>query len=220
MAALKRAAFFDLDRTLVRVNTGPLYVRWRIRRRQMGVSDLLRVSFWSLQYTLGVIDADAVSRAAAATLAGVDEAAFRRECAAWVEAEVLEHITRAAREELVRRRDEGLVCALLTTTSPYVADPVAAHLGIEHVLCSRMAVRDGVFTGEVEPPLCYGPGKVARAREWAADAGVELGRSVFYTDSVSDLPMLETVGEPRVVNPDPRLFALARQRGWPVTRWG
>jgi HAD superfamily hydrolase (TIGR01490 family) len=219
MAALKRAAFFDLDRTLVRVNTGPLYVRWRMRQRRMGFSDLLRVSFWSVQYTLGVIDADAVSRAAAATLAGIDEASYRRECADWVEADVLKHITTAAREELARRRDEGFLCALLTGTSPYVADPVAAHLGVEHVLCSRMAVREGRFTGGLEPPLCYGEGKLIRASAWANRAGVDLARSVFYTDSVSDVPMLEAVGEPRVINPDPRLFALARRRGWPVARW-
>jgi HAD superfamily hydrolase (TIGR01490 family) len=219
MAALIRAAFFDLDRTLVRVNTGPLYVRWRMRQRQMGVADLLRDTFWSLQYTLGVIDADAVSRAAAATLAGLDVAAFRRECAEWVEAEVLDHITRAARAELARRRDEGFVCALLTGTSPYVADPVAAHLGVEHVLSSRMAVRDGRFTGELEPPLCYGTGKLTRASTWASAHGVDLARSVFYTDSVSDLPMLEAVGEPHVINPDPRLSAIARRRGWPVARW-
>ncbi len=219
MAAVKRAAFFDLDRTLVRVNTGPLYVRWRMRQRRMGIADLLRVSFWSVQYTLGVIDADAVSRAAAATLAGVDEATFRRECAEWVDQEVLAHITDAARAELARRRDEGFVCALLTGTSPYVADPVAAHLGVEHVLCSRMAVREGRFTGELEPPLCYGGGKLTRASTWAAALDVDLARSVFYTDSVSDLPMLEAVGEPRVINPDPRLFALARRRGWPIHRW-
>ncbi len=215
---MRRAAFFDLDRTLVRVNTGPLYVRWRMRQRQMGVSDLLRASWWTLQYTFGVIDADAVGRAAALSLAGIEEDAFRRECAGWVEAEVLSLITRAARDEVERHKAEGSICALLTGTSPYVADPVAAHLGVPHVLSSRMTVRGGRFTGEVEA-LCYGAGKVERARAWAAEHGVDLSRSVFYTDSVSDLPMLEVVGEPRVINPDPRLLALARRRGWPIERW-
>ncbi len=216
---MKRAAFFDLDRTLVRVNTGPLYVRWRMRQKQMGVRDLLRASWWTLQYTFGVIDADAVSRAAARSLTGMDEEAFRRECAAWVEGEVLAYVTAAARAEVERHKTDGSLCALLTGTSPYVADPVAAHLGVEHVLSSRMAVRGGRFTGAVEPPLCYGAGKVERARAWAAEHGVDLARSVFYTDSVSDLPMLEAVGEPRVVNPDPRLSALARRRGWSIERW-
>jgi len=214
-----RAAFFDLDKTLVRVNTGPLYVRWRMRQRQMGLRDLARVSWWSLQYTLGVLDAGAVSRAAAATLAGVDEAAFRRECAGWVRAEVLPHVTQKARSTLERRRDEGYTCALLTSTSPYVADPVAEALDVAHVLCSRVEVRDGRFTGDIEPPLCYGPGKVERARRWAEAHGADLSRSVFYTDSVTDLPMLEAVGEQRVINPDPRLERVARRRGWAIESW-
>jgi HAD superfamily hydrolase (TIGR01490 family) len=214
-----RAAFFDLDKTLVRVNTGPLYVRWRMRQRQMGLRDLARVSWWSLQYTFGVLDAEAVSRAAVATLEGVDEAQFRAECAEWVRGEVLPHVTARAKAALRRRRDEGYECALLTSTSPYVAEPVAEALDVEHVLCSRVQVRDGRFTGELTPPLCYGPGKVEQARRWAEEHGKDLSRSVFYTDSVTDLPMLEAVGEPRVINPDPRLERVARRRGWAIESW-
>jgi HAD superfamily hydrolase (TIGR01490 family) len=185
----------------------------------MGLRDLVRVSWWTMQYTLGVLDIESVSRAATSIMKGLDEAAFASECADWVRAEVVPHITSAARHELARRRDEGMECALLTSTSPYVADPVAEHLDIPHVLSSRMAVSDGRFTGELEPPLCYGAGKVERAVPWAKAHGIDLEKSAFYTDSVSDVPMLEAVGEPRVVNPDPRLFVLARRRGWPVHRW-
>lgn len=214
-----RAAFFDLDKTLVRVNTGLLYVRWRIRERQMGVPELLKVSWWTLQYTLGVLDAQAMSRAAAATLQGVEEATFRSECAEWVREEVLPHVTSKAKAALMQRRNEGYACALLTATSPYVAEPVAEALGVDHVLSSRVEVQDGRFTGAVLPPLCYGPGKVESARRWAEEYGVDLSQSVFYTDSVTDLPMLEAVGEPRVINPDPRLERVARRRGWAVESW-
>ena len=60
---------------------------------------------------------------------------------------------------------------------------------------------------------------MTEARRWAEPRGVDLGRSAFYTDSVTDLPMLEEVGEPRVINPDPLLSRVARQRGWSVERW-
>jgi HAD superfamily hydrolase (TIGR01490 family) len=216
---MSRAAFFDLDRTLVRVNTGPLYVKWRVKQKKMGPLELARVSWWTLQYTFGVLDADKASRAAVASMAGVHEDEFRRECAEWVEAEVLSLVTQAARNEVLRRKVEGRVCALLTTTSPYVADPVARHLDVAHVLSSRMKVEGGRFTGEVDPPLCYGSGKVERALAWAKERDIDLRESAFYTDSVSDLPMLEAVGEPHVVNPDPRLMAIARRRGWPISKW-
>jgi phosphoserine phosphatase len=71
----------------------------------------------------------------------------------------------------------------------------------------------------MEAPLCFGAGKVVHASAWARDHGVDLSASAFYTDSVSDLPMLERVGEPRVINPDLRLRRVARRRGWPIESW-
>jgi putative phosphoserine phosphatase/1-acylglycerol-3-phosphate O-acyltransferase len=106
--------------------------------------------------------------------------------------------------------------AILSSTTNYLADPLAADLGIEHLLVSRMVVRDGVLTGEVQRPLCYGAGKIHWARLFAAEHGVDLAESYFYTDSVTDVPMLELVGHPQVVNPDPLLRRLARRRGWNI----
>lgn len=215
----RRAAFFDLDKTLVSVNTGTLYVRWRVREGHMGLRELARASFWSLQYTLGILDAERMSTEAVRTLTGVPEDRFIGECSSWVESEVLRHVAPKARAELDRKRDEGYLCALLTSSSPYVAEPVAAHVGVEHVLCSRLEVREGSFTGALAGRLCYGAGKVEKALQWAERHGVDLAESAFYTDSISDLPMLERVGEPRVINPDPRLSRLARRRGWATETW-
>ena len=81
---------------------------------------------------------------------------------------------------------------------------------------SRLVVRDGRFTGEAHHPICYGKGKLYWARRFAAEHEVDLGESFFYSDSVTDVPMLEIVGHPQVVNPDPLLRRIARQRGWQV----
>jgi len=214
-----RAAFFDLDRTLVRVNTARLYVRWRVRENLLPWTDVIRSTWWGLQYKFGVLDMSAVTERALSTLEGLEEEPFRGECAEWAEREVFPHVTEHARAEVERRRDEGLELALLTTSSLYVAEPVARMLGVEHVLCTRVEVESGRFTGALAGTPCYGAGKVDHARDWASDRDVDLRKSVFYTDSVSDLPMLEEVGEPRVINPDPRLLRLARERGWPVESW-
>jgi phosphoserine phosphatase len=69
------------------------------------------------------------------------------------------------------------------------------------------------------PPLCFGAGKIAQAEAYAEARGVSLAESYFYTDSINDLPMLERVGNPRVVNPDLRLSWVARRRGWSVEDW-
>ena len=79
-------------------------------------------------------------------------------------------------------------------------------------------MRDGRFTGEAVRPVCYGAGKIYWAERFAQRHGIDLERSYFYTDSITDLPVLERVGEPRVVNPDPRLRRAAVRRGWPVMR--
>ena len=90
---------------------------------------------------------------------------------------------------------------------------------MDHILCSEVEERDGTLTGLLLPPPCYGPGKVVHAERLAAEQGIDLDRSYFYSDSYTDLPMLERVGEPRVINPDPRLSRAAKQRGWSVERW-
>ncbi|MGD8627079.1 MAG: haloacid dehalogenase-like hydrolase, partial [Anaerolineae bacterium] len=83
----------------------------------------------------------------------------------------------------------------------------------------RLISADGRLTGEIEPPPCYGQGKVVWAERFAREHAVDLSASYFYTDSISDLPLLERVGQPVAVNPDPRLRRLARARGWQITRF-
>jgi HAD superfamily hydrolase (TIGR01490 family) len=114
----------------------------------------------------------------------------------------------------------GDVVAIVTGASLYVARPVARALRIEHVVASELEVgTDGRFTGRIVAPLCYGRGKIERAGRLAAELGFDLRESTFYSDSLTDLPLLEHVAEPVVVNPDPRLARVAKQRGWRVERW-
>lgn len=216
---MRRAAFFDMDKTLVLGNTGVLYARWRRRVGDLPTSELVKVFGWSLQYTFGLVDAASVSRYAALTLRGREERAFADACRAWVHEEVIPLIARRARDEVERARREGLELVVLTGSSPYIAGPLGEEIGIEHVLTARLAVEEGRFTGELVGPLCFAGGKIEAAEIWAKEHGVDVRASRFYTDSISDLPMLEWVREPRVVNPDPRLRWVARRRGWHVEEW-
>ncbi|MEL6545659.1 MAG: haloacid dehalogenase-like hydrolase, partial [Myxococcota bacterium] len=94
-------------------------------------------------------------------------------------------------------------------------------LDIEGVICNRFLTdEDGRFTGDAAHPLCFGPGKLELAQAYASRTGLSLDDAVFYTDSYSDLPVLEAVGEPVVVHPDPRLARHAARRGWNSVSWG
>jgi HAD superfamily hydrolase (TIGR01490 family) len=115
-------------------------------------------------------------------------------------------------------RRAGHIVAILTSATRYLAEPLGADLGIDHLLVTHLVVREGRFTGEVVEPVCYGRGKVYWAQRFATEQGLDLARSYFYTDSITDLPVLDRVGHPCVVHPDPRLRRLAQQRGWQVLR--
>ena len=216
---MRQAALFDVDRTLVNVNTARLYVRWRMQQRQASWVDYLQMSRVLLQYAFGTLEPEPAARAAFQTVRGYPEAQMRAECLDWYARIVRPYISPIGRREVERCRREGRVCAILSASTPYLTEPLAEDLGIEHVICTRLEVQEGVFTGGWEPPLCYGPGKVERAQRWARTHDIDLARSSFYTDSISDLPMLEAIGSPRVVNPDPRLRLVAARRRYPVEIW-
>ena len=125
-----------------------------------------------------------------------------------------------ASRALVRAHQEmGHTVAIVSSATRYQADPLARDMGIEHVLCTELEVENGVFTGRVVHPTCYGEGKASAARELAARLGLDLQQSFFYPDSAEDLPLLEAVGNPRPLNPDRRLASIAAERGWPARRW-
>lgn len=215
-----RAALFDLDRTLVRKDTATLYVKWQ---REVGLAttrDLVRTMWWVAQYTFGVLDAHAVAKRAIATLAGKPEQQMIDECERWYVSHVLPHVSGEARRAVERHTESGDLVAIVTGATPYVARPLARTLGIPHVVTSELEVdARGAFTGRSKDPLCYGEGKVTRAARLAEAHGFDLAKAVFYTDSLTDLPLLERVAERVCVNPDPRLRRLAKKRGWRIESW-
>jgi len=212
-------AFFDMDRTVVRMNTGPLYLAYAFRHGWLRKRHVALGAWWTLLYKLTVLDTEAAVRKASATMAGAEEGELAAFCERWVAEQVVPEISRSARRvlELHRRRGDALV--LLTASSPYAAEPVARHLGMDHVLCTRPVVENGRLTGKAVEPPCIGAGKVTWAERLAAEQGIDLSQSSFYTDSIQDVPMLMRVGHPVIVNPDFRLRRIARKNGWRSERW-
>lgn len=214
-----RATLFDMDGTLVRVNTARLYLRWQRQRGELSALQVCRGLLWLMQYRLGVIEAGKVAQKALVTLAGRNEAHFRAECRGWFREAVIPFITSAARDEVLRHQAAGHQVAIVTAATDYAAQPLADELGITDVLSTRLEVAGGVFTGTTDGQVCYGTEKVTVARRWAKRKGLSLDHCSFYSDSITDLPLLAAVGEPIVVNPDPRLRRAASRARWPVLSW-
>jgi HAD superfamily hydrolase (TIGR01490 family) len=213
------AAFFDMDRTLLRCNSGTLWIRWLRERGEISLYEMARALGWMAQYKLSVLDMEAVSTKVIATMRGQLESELADKARLFFEGVVQPQVAPKALTALEEHKRQGHVVAILSSSTPYVVEPLARHLGIEHAICTRLNVSDGKFDGTHQRPACYGPGKVHWAEAFAAANDVDLAQSFFYTDSYTDLPMLERVGVARVVNPDTRLKRHAKRVGWAVDEW-
>ncbi len=212
------AALFDIDGTLIARNSAPLYMRHLRETGQARRRDVARALYYLGRYKLGLLDLERTLQVTMAWVRGKTEAAVEADCVEWYARVIRPYLFPAMAATVAAHRRAGHVPVILTSATRYLAEPLARDLGIEHVLVTRLVVRDGRFTGEAVRPVCYGAGKTWWAERFSQAHGIDLGRSYFYTDSITDLPVLERVGNPRVVNPDPRLRRTAQRRGWPVTR--
>jgi len=216
----RKAALFDMDRTLLKKDTAALYTQYRRDIGEAGFRDTLRVGWWMMQYTMGVIDAPRVALKALEHFRGREESWLIESCQGWFKEYVLEHVQPKGRAAVARHRAQGDVVAIVTGATPYAANPLAAELGIETVVCTTLEIdANGCFTGRPIEPLCYGEGKLLLAKRAGERLGFRVEEATFYSDSITDAPLLEAVKTPIVVNPDRRLKRLAQRRGWPVEAW-
>ncbi|MDB4968691.1 MAG: HAD-superfamily subfamily hydrolase [Myxococcales bacterium] len=208
-----------MDRTLLRCNSGSLWIRWLRARGEISLYEMARAMAWMAQYKMSVLDMEAVVTKVIASMRGQSESELADKARLFFDGLVPSQLAPKGLEALAKHKEEGHVLAILSSSTPYVVEPLARHLGVEHAICTRMNISDGKFDGTHQRPTCYGAGKVHWAEAFAKEHEVDLQRSFFYTDSYSDLPMLERVGTARVVNPDTRLRRHARRVGWHVDEW-
>lgn len=214
-------AFFDLDLTLLGVNSGTLWVKKELREGSISRWQFLRALSWIARYQLGFAEMEDALLKAISSLEGKEEASTRARTHQFYDEEVRDLYRPGAREALEGHRRRGDTLVLLTSSSNYLSERVVAELALDDYLCTRFEVdAAGRYTGRPLGPLCYGRGKLVHATGFAEARGVALADCTFYTDSASDLPVMEAVGRPVAVNPDPRLRRVAAARGWASEDWG
>ena len=213
------AAFFDMDKTLVTENGAKLWMLREYRLGHLGKGHLVRGTFHLLLYHFGIVNIDHAMRKAIATLKGLTEDEVRQATEEWFAEDMVPHAAPGAQAAVDGHREKGHRTVLHTSSSPYASKCAVDYFGLDDFLCSTFEVVDDRLTGDFVPPLCYGEGKVLYANEYAEREGVDLSASYFYTDSLTDLPMLLAVGHPMIVQPDPRLRREADRRGGPILDW-
>jgi len=211
--------FLDMDETLVAGNSARMYAKAMWRAGKISLFDLFKVFYFFIKYRLALIDMVAATEQIISKMKGMSEATLRSRCREIFEGEMYTQIYPEAVAVIEKARQEGSRVVILTASSNYMVEPLARHLEITEYLCTWTHAEDGILTGTYEAPVCFGEGKLFWARDYCSKHGFDLKDCAFYTDSYTDLPVLLEVGEPVVVNPDPRLALHARSEGWDVRQF-
>jgi HAD superfamily hydrolase (TIGR01490 family) len=214
------AAFFDVDNTLMRGASIYHFARGLAARDMFTPLDLLKMTWVQVAYRLrGKEDSghiDAVRQSALAFVADHKVADIVELGEQIYDETMARRIWQGTRDLALRHLAAGERVWLVTATPVELANILSSRLGLTGALGTVAETRDGVYTGALAGGLLHGEAKAAAVRALAAREGLDLALCSAYSDSANDLPMLQLVGHPHVVNPDSRLLAEARQRGWPV----
>lgn len=207
-----------MDRTILSQNSGKSWLRFQFKRGELSTAYMLRAALWQALYRAALLDMESLASRLVWEIKGDLEDDMLKKCEEWLEDELASLISPAAVAQINAHKSAGDLVVMITGATQFAAYPIAELVGIDEVLCSRLEVVDGVFTGRLES-MCFGEHKVTIAEKFAGQHRVELAKSIFYTDSYNDLPMLKRVGQGVAVNADARLLRQARKRGWRVENW-
>lgn len=213
---------FDLDHTLLDGDSNQLWLGWLVERGEAPAWRLDEQAAHYARYQAGTLDIDAYLAFHLALLAGRPVADWRPVRDAFVAERIAPRVGAPARAAVERHRARGDAIAVVTATHDFLAEGIVALLGAPPLVATRCEVSDGRFTGRVDGSPCFAGAKAGRVRDWLAAGGrrwEDFPAVRFYSDSANDLPLLEAVSDPVVVDPDPRLAAIARARGWPREAW-
>lgn len=213
------AAFFDLDKTIIAKSSTLAFSRPLFRAGFLSRSNLLKAGIAQAYYQMFGADHDQLERVRE-ELGEMTRGWSRDEVVELVEETVDEVVSPLVYAEALAIIDEhrraGRRVVVISSSPVEIVVPLCRYLGLEDVIGTRPEVdAEGRYTGGIDF-YAYGPGKAEAIREMAADQDISLPDSFAYSDSVTDVPMLEAVGHPVAVNPDRELRALATERDWQI----
>jgi putative phosphoserine phosphatase/1-acylglycerol-3-phosphate O-acyltransferase len=213
-------AIFDFDGTIISGYSAIAFIREQLRRGDLSVRDFLELASAMTSFGLGNMGFSAMMTVTTQFLRGIEEETYVELGETLFREQIARLVYPESRALIEAHRARGHTLAIISSATPYQVDPAAADLGIENVLCTQLEVEDGVFTGNVLRPTCFGQGKVDAAVSLANEVGGRLANAFFYSDSTDDQLLLEQVGHPVALNPSDRLRTVARDRQWASASFG
>jgi HAD superfamily hydrolase (TIGR01490 family) len=216
----KRAAFFDVDRTLIPGSSLFLLARGLYERDMFRVRDMLRFGWGQAMFRLRGEQKKGMDRSRESTLSFV-AGRSQRELMLWgreiAEDRILPRVYADIVQVIEGHQERGDLTFLVTAAPIELAEELARHLGMTGAIATVSEVDDqGFYTGRLVGEIMHGPAKAKAVAEVAAELSLDLGECAAYSDSMNDLPLLESVGYPHAVNPEAELRKIAFARGWPI----
>jgi HAD superfamily hydrolase (TIGR01490 family) len=219
MERLMEAAFFDLDKTIISRSSSLALSRPLYRAGMVSRSQLLRGAYAQLVYLLVGADENKMERLKEGMLSltkGWDRVEVERLVREVILEVIDPYVYQEALDLMELHRSEGRRIYIVSSSPEEIVRPLASHFGASGVIATRAAVgTDGRYTGELEF-YAYREHKAMAIRDLAARVGIDLDRSYAYSDSITDLPLLEVVGNPVAVNPDRELRKVAEEHAWQI----
>ncbi len=218
MATSRTAAFFDLDKTIIAKSSTLAFSKPFQAGGLLSRKALLRSAYTQFVYVLGGADHDRMEemrKMLSALVTGWDVTAVREIVADTLHNIIDPLVYDEAVQLIEEHRAAGRDIVIVSASGTEVVDPIGELLGADHVIATRMEVADGRYTGAIAY-YAYAEGKAEAIRELAEQRGYDLAECYAYSDSMTDVAMLETVGHPSAVNPDKELRRIAKERDWPV----
>lgn len=220
MTALKKIALFDLDHTLIPIDSDYEWGEFTIAMGWCDATEFKRrnAEFFE-QYRAGVLDIHDYVRFATQAIRNQGAIKSIAAHALFMGSTIEKNIKEAALSLVRAHRDAQDELVIVTATNDFVTRPIAQAFGIEHLLAVQLQrTPSGEWTGEIEGTPSAREGKVTRVAQWLNERGWDWAdvETTFYTDSMNDLALLEKVNHPVATNPEPRLRDLAQTRGWRI----
>ncbi len=214
----RAAAFFDLDKTILATSSALAFARPFYRGGLIGRSDVIRSAYAQFIFLASGADHDQMEtmrRYMSDLVKGWDVAKVREIVAETIDVIIDPAVYDEAVALIEEHRAAGRDIVIISSSGTEVVEPIGERLGADVAIGTQLVVEDGRYTGEILF-YAYGEGKAQAMRDLADERGYDLAASYAYTDSVTDLPMLDIVGHPTAVNPDAELRRIATERAWPV----
>ena len=214
--ARRVAAFFDLDKTIIATSSTAAFSRPFFAGGLITRGDVLRSAYAHFLFMLGSADADQTERMRrhlSELATGWEVAKVEQIVAETLHEHIDPYVYAEAVDLIADHHARGHDVVVVSASGRELVEPIAAMLGADHMVATRMAVAGGRFTGEIDF-YAYGENKATAVRDLAAARGYDLERSFAYSDSITDAPMLDAVGHAFAVNPDRSLRRVAAEKGW------